>query len=62
MELKIDSWGLVIESGIFDLAIQRSAIITLAVIYVALKARQFYLARTAKPSETPRTRQTRKPE
>jgi hypothetical protein len=59
MELRIDAWGLVFESGVFNLSLQRSAIITVAVIYLALKARQYYFKRTSnsnalKTSRTPK--------
>jgi hypothetical protein len=49
MELRIDALGIVFESGVFNLSLSRSAIITLAVILVGLKARQLYLERTKNP-------------
>ena len=56
MEIRIDAWGFVFESGVFDLYIQRSAIVGMLAIYVAVKTRQIYLARKRKnePAKSPR--------
>lgn len=48
MELKLDSWGFVFESGVVDLYIQRSAIIFAVVVYLGLYGRKVYLSRKKK--------------
>lgn len=60
MEIKIDAWGFVFESGVFDLYIQRSAIVGMVAIYVAVKARQIYLTRKRKNEPVKSTRAQRK--
>lgn len=56
MELKIDAWGLIFESGVFDLYIQRSAFIGFAVIYAGLFIYKKYKARNTTPSKKPSTK------
>lgn len=42
MEIRIDSWGFVFESGIADFYIQRSAIVSVVAIFVGLRLWKLY--------------------
>jgi hypothetical protein len=48
MEITLDSWGFVFESGLVDLYIQRSAIIFAVLLYLGLYGRKVYLTRKKK--------------
>ncbi len=48
MEIRLDAWGFVFESGLVDIYIQRSAIIGFIAIFVGLRARKLYLERNPK--------------
>jgi hypothetical protein len=48
MEIRLDGWGFVFDSGVVDIYIQRSAIIFAVVVYLGLYARKVYLAREIK--------------
>lgn len=60
MELRIDSWGIVFESGIADLYLQRSALVSVLAIFVGLQIWKFYKNTkqkvVKKPRETPTKR------
>ena len=51
MELRIDSWGIVFESGIADFYFQRSAIVTVLAIFVGLRVWKLYRDKKAKPAK-----------
>lgn len=48
MEISIDSWGFVFESGLIDLYVRRSAIIGIAFLVVAYYGYKFYKNRDPK--------------
>lgn len=48
MEIKLDAWGFVFESGVVDIYIQRSAIIGAILIVAGLRIRKYYLQRNPK--------------
>ena len=42
MEIRLDSWGFVLETGVLDIYFQRTGIIAVIAIYVGLRLRKTY--------------------
>jgi len=43
LEIRLDEWGFVFETGYLDLYVQKNTLILALVLYAAIVARRFYL-------------------